>query len=380
VPEIAVTPVRGVIGEPVTIDVKSKGPPLPSAVVTVTGPDNSFETYTTAASGKVTYTPASIGRYSVKVEKAKYTVVDKTFEVRNKLVMELKPANPKVGQEINLTLRNQLGVPVPDTPIVVDGKADLTDENGGYSFTLPEAKEYNISTNKGSSMYWDASKVVTPEGVMYLMVDGEAEIGDTVSVSLLDQDKKTTSGKIVVTTPEGFTQEITSETYTPKSAGSYGITATKPGYGRISKTLEVRPLPLDVSFTPDGSILRVGLTSHNTPIAGITVRVTTPYEREEISDEEGVVSFPIQSTGDYEIEVNTVGTLTEYESKIVSRKVKKSYKILWLLIPAAVIIAFVVVALLLIYLSHHRIKKEQGLGDKGDVKIKKAKKSSLSGL
>jgi hypothetical protein len=354
VPRITVTPDKSSVGEPVTITVESGGSPLDLAIVTVTSPDNSFDTYTTTSSGTVVYTPSVIGRYSVIVEKERFKTMDKSFESKNRLELDVYPRNPLVGDEVKISVKNQQGNPVGDVSITIDGTGDSTDSSGIYSKKFAKAGAYTITASKNPTLYWEASKNITVSGSLNLTLNSESvEIGDEIKMIVFDNSGAAVEAQITAVKPDGTRKTLEGSFYVPEEAGEHTLEAAKSGYESATKTITVLPRPITLDSSIEEDKLKLTLSSRGVVLPDVSLKLTSPYALESKTDSEGVAYIEIKGAGDYILEVNRENTKPLYESKTIQEKIVKKRKMLLLALPAIVIIASAALALYVI----HRIKR-----------------------
>lgn len=383
-PRITINPQKPVVGEPVTIKVESAGMPLEEAVLTVTAPDNSFDAYTTAASGSIIYTPSAIGKYSVIVEKERHQTTDKSFESKNKLEIDVSPLNPTVGELVVLTVKNQQGSTVGDVALTINEEAKgSTDAAGVYATKFMEAQVYTIEASKTETLYWGDVENLTVSGSLNIaLTPDEVEIGDAVKIVVSDNAGAPLTAKLSVAKPDGSTEALESNSYTPSEAGEHTVSASKEGYQEATQKLLVSPHPVDMEYVIDGETLRIILSSRGEPLPNINVKMTSPYQSESTTDSDGAVILTITGSGDYVFEVNKGKTKPDYEIKAVQEKIIKKRNTLLLVAPVLIVVIFAAIAVFVIF-SIRQSKTGKGLKtgkkEKGEL-LSKSKKSSLSNL
>ncbi|MFH1789050.1 MAG: hypothetical protein ABH834_06695, partial [Candidatus Altiarchaeota archaeon] len=324
-PRITITPGNPVVGEPVTINAESAGEPLEDAVITVTAPDNSFDAYTTAASGSIVYTPTAIGKYSVIVEKERCQTVDKNFESKNKLAIVVSPLKPTVGESVVLTVKNQQGSTVGDVSLTINGESKgSTDAAGVYATKFTEPGEYIVTASKTSTLYWDDVENITVSGSLSMSITPEnVEIGDAVKIIVSDNSGTAVSTQLSVTKPDGASETLTSNTYTPQEAGEYTIKTVKQGYREATGKLTASPHPLNLEYMVNEKTLKILVTSRGEPVSDINVKLTNPYATESLTDADGMAIITITGSGDYTFEVNKQNTKPAYEAKTIQEQIVK---------------------------------------------------------
>ena len=382
-PRITVTPEQPVVGEPVTVKVESGGAPLELAIVTVTAPDNSFDTFTTASSGTVVYTPTAIGRYTLIVEKDRYKTVDTTFESKNKLEVDVYPKSPKVGEDARVSVKNQQGNAVGDVSLTIDGKQDSTDAGGLYAIKFTKAGTYSIAASKTPAMYWGAEKTVTVTGNLNITLTPETvEVGQPATITVSDNIGASVEAELTATKPDGTKQTLTGKSFLPEEAGSHTLEAAKTGYETATISLTVQPHPIVLTYAVEGKKLKVTLSSSGEALPGVTVALTSPYALTSMTDANGVVYLDIPSSGNYVFEVNKENTKPLYESKTAQEKIVKKRKLLLLALPAFVVIVFTLLILLVIYNMKRRKKGGRRATQRrvSESLLKPSERSSLSNL
>lgn len=381
VPEVSVTPEQATLGESILLTINSRGAALNAAVVTVTAPDNSFETFTTSTSGEIVYTPSEIGDYNVRVEKKRYTTVEKKFGARNKFGVDLNPREPNVGDTVNITVRNQMGLTVADASVTVGDVSGVTNSAGVYSFSLAEIKEHTLTVSK--ARFWDYTMDMLPLGVLKSSLSTyDIELGENVSITVTDGAGTPLTANIAAIVA-GESAEITGNTFMVTKTGAYTITVKKEGYNSISHLLNVSAHPLDIDFDFKGNVMTVEVSSHEVPVSGITVKLN---EKTAVSDANGRVIFNVDEVGEYYIEVNTVNVNIEYISNRFPRQVVKKYNYLFLIIPIVLVMMLALATIAILHEGHKKLYmitdglKRIGLSTKKEEVLESSKKSSLSEL
>lgn len=385
-PQITISPEKPVIGEPVTFNVAAGGAPLANAILTVTAPDNSFDTFTTSSSGAVSYTPVAIGLYGVIVEKERYQSEEKSFESKNKLSIDVYPSTPNVGEEVRFAIKNQMGNPVGDVSIMIDDEVlGSTDASGIYNRSFAATGTYKIRASKSTALYWDAEKQVTVSGKLQMSLSPEqVEVGEQSMVSVFNEAGVAVSAQLKATKPDGTQATLTGNTYEPSEPGDHSITASVSGYQEASQTLKVLPHPLNLEYVVSGNSLKVAVSSHGKPVPDIVVALASPYAAERVSDSGGVVYFDIDVEGEYVFAVNVQNVDADYESKTVPKRIVKSRRMILLIVPVVIIVVLAAAAVYMIYYVKGRRrgkgkKISTGKKKKDGALLEKGKKSSLSG-
>ncbi|MFH0860769.1 MAG: hypothetical protein V1921_06170 [Candidatus Altiarchaeota archaeon] len=381
VPEIRITPEKATVGESILITIISRGSPLSGAVVTITSPDNSFETFTTSTSGEIVYTPAAIGDYTIKAEKSRYTTVEQKFGARNTFKIDMNPAQPNIGSPMNLTIRNQLGATVADVSINFEGGSGVTDSAGFYTFSLTRMEPYNIKVSK--ARFWEYSIDVTPLGVLKADISAsEIELGQGVNIVATDAAGSQLTAEITSRLGEEVSA-VEAGTFTPAKPGLYNITVKKDGYNVVSQTLIVKAHPVDIDFKFSGKTLKMTLTSRGYPVRGVTVKLN---EKTAISDENGMVVYEIDGIGEYQLEMNRVNVIQDYESKLLIKQIEKRYNFWLLLIPVIMVLTLALATIAILHEGHKKLYlvndglRRLGFKTRKEDVIKKSKRSSLSDL
>ncbi|MFC2162382.1 carboxypeptidase-like regulatory domain-containing protein [Candidatus Altiarchaeota archaeon] len=342
VPEIEVAPDKPVKGHPMTITITSSGQPLSGAVVSIASPDGVVKEYRSTSDGRVNYGDnLAIGRYEASVKKERYASSTAEFYVLESLKASIEPSNPSVRDIMKVIVRNQDNKLVRDALVSIAGTTmrKNTDAEGRAEFQLPEAREYLIQVNKEN--HWNTSSKVVPSGIIYLTVDKrEVEVGGKVTVNLKRHDGSSFKGDIKLSDPQGINILKTSDeyTFTADKPGKYVIEASKANFVSNKTEVTAIPHPLDfVSGIMDG-VMTVNVTSHGEPVSGLTVTTVMGNETHDmVTDSLGVSSFNISYEGTVTITANTGGNpLYDVESSV--EQVARSYRIILLLTPIAVII------------------------------------------
>jgi len=373
VPEIEFNPTTAVVGKSISLSVTSRDSPLTDADITISGPDKSFDDFVTPSSGKISFTPMSVGEYTITVEKPRYDSISQAVLVKNELYLEIEPKVPAVGGNVTLIVRNQLGHVVAAVAVLLDDEEmGITDAGGRYTLRLAEPKNYTIKASKRDIRYWDAEIKVAPATELRIELESElVRVGDFTQVIVYDKLGTPIEAGLTAKDPEGKTTQINANTFTPTTHGVHTIIATKIGYGTTSKEVEVKASPINVDWNSKGRNLILTLTSNNKPVKDITVAFSEPVEGTLKTKSDGTISLPLKTSGKYIIEVNKVEKNEDYESKTESRTIKKDYRIWLLLFLVMIVIAG---AFIVVYIIH----KKLGLGSgKNTVQTKLDSKSSL---
>ncbi len=299
-PDVSISTLDQAVGSSITITVTSGGSAIAGASVTITKPNGDFDKFTTSSSGTVSYTPASVGSYSVKVEEPSYTTSTTSFKAHGTLSVTTSPSTLKAGDAVTVLVKDQSGLVAPGVTVSTAEDASITqvtDDSGIAKLTLPDAKAYTITAKKTD--YADGTASVTPSGGALSMTVSKTEIslGDETIITVKDETDKEISVTIAIEGPESTT--VTDKTYTfkPGKAGSYTITASKTGYTTATDSVKVSPRPVDIATEVEDSTLFVTITSGNATVSNVTVKVETESGWGESStDASGVAMFNIEGT------------------------------------------------------------------------------------
>lgn len=373
VPRISFSPENPIIGEPVTIKVATGSSPIDLAVLTVTAPDNSFDAFTTSSSGSIVFNPTQIGRYSVIAEKERFKTVDQSFEAKNKLALDVKPAKPLVGEEVIFSVKNQQANPVGDVTLTFNtGESVVTDASGIYRSSFTQAGQLSVTASKTPTLYWQAAKNLTIYGTLTVtLTPAQLELGEEATIQVTDNAGNQVSAQLSATKPDGTKASVVGNKYVGDEPGVHVIVAELSGYESGDAELSVNPNPLDLVVIVDGEKIMVTLSSHGERVKDVNIKLSNPYVFEAVTDGAGVAFFDVRSAGEYVFEVNNKQTKKIYETKTQTERIIKIRNSLFLIIPLFFVIAFTAIALFIVY--HLSQSKKTG---KKKTKRGKGKKKS----
>jgi len=359
-PQVTLSTEKPAVSKALGVTILHGGEPLSGAKVTITGPDNEHDVYTTTASGKITYTPVNVGDYGIVVDKDKYTIVEKIFSAKNKLNIEVTPETPRVGGQVTLVVRNQLGTVLEGVSIMLsDSEVGQTNAGGRYTLTLPEKKSYLITVSKQDMRYWDEIlNVTTKDEINVTLSAASISLGESITASIFNAKGEATDAQLTLIDAAGVSTEISGTTVTPTQPGTYTLIISKPGYGSVENTVTVAAKSLDVAYDGTRKSLKLTLSSEGAPVEGVAVRVLSPEPGDYVSDAGGVVEIPA-GTGLMQLTVNPGSTDAAYSEQSLNLAVKKDYKILLLL--GLIFVIAVVAAAAVVQTNRIITKKHKGL-------------------
>lgn len=367
--EISLNPSEPVVGEQVTINVKSSGSPLGGATIYMKQPDGSTNKLsgTTSSNGEITYTPTQVGYYTITASKARYSNISTTYQALNKFSVE-KPSSDvcTVGNDVIITVRNQNGDPVANAAVSIQGTATTgyTDSNGRFTFTLQESKEYTLVIEKNS--FKQETVTVSSQGAISLHLGStQGEILEPLLVTVLDSSGTLTVATIRITKPDGtiLSRVESNYSFTPEEPGTYTITALKENCADATTSIEVSPRSIALTTSFNGDRLNILASSHGEVVSGLKLTVTSPSSntQEVVTDESGSATVITAETGDYVLAVGD----SKYESTsaMVTKQSFLRRNLVW------IILAILVIVVILIFLltsggllfHHHRKKKKKRL-------------------
>ncbi len=375
IPSIVIDPLEAVINKQVNITILSNGKPVENAIVRINKPTGGYETHTTGKDGLATFTPLSVGEYTVEVEKDKFKSVIRGLNALNYLIISLEADEVMVGDSGHVAVKNQQGTLVSEATVSVEGSpvSGLTDAEGKFSFSLQNPGYYRITAVKEN--HWGTERNVTVLGILQLRFNAsEIELGDSAEFSAVDVGGDKITVELSVIKPDGL-RALIGNVYKPTEPGEYVIVAGKDLYRGANKTLVVTPHPLEVGVSASGGGLdegeiMVNVSSHGSPISSIGVEMETSRGKEDSeTDEMGTAVFRITGTGKTIISVNSLATKEEYETVVLNMSVGKQYNFLLLIASISLTFVATVVAVLVAYFLYRKRKK---------VSLDKATGSSLS--
>ncbi len=375
IPSIVIDPLEAVLNKQVNITILSDGKPVENAIVRIKKPTVGYETHTTGKDGLVTFTPLSVGEYTVEVEKDKFKSVTKSLNALNYLIISLEADEVMVGDSGHVAVKNQQGTLVSEATVSIESSpvSGLTDAEGKFSFSLQNPGYYRITAVKEN--HWGAERNVTVLGILQLRFNAsEIELGDSAEFSAVDAGGDKITVELSVIKPDGL-RALIGSVYKPTEPGEYVIVAGKNLYRGANKTLVVTAHPLEVGVSAlggglDEGEIMVNVSSHGSPISSISVEMGTSRGKEDSeTDEMGTAVFRITGTGKTIISVNSLATKEEYETVVLNMSVGKQYNFLLLIASISLTFIATVVAVLVAYFLYRKRKK---------VSLDKATGSSLS--
>lgn len=173
-----------------------------------------------------------------------------------KFSMEISPTNPTKNETVTITVKFE-DEPLDDVTITVTKPSGntltLTTEDGKAEFEVDEDGTYTIKAEK-EDFKTVTKEIKTREKKLTIVVSPpNPKIGDTVMVVVRDE-----RGAII----KDATVTINGATYSPDKSGiirfqitqkSYTISASKPGYASVSKTITIAP-PTTIAQQAGGNI------------------------------------------------------------------------------------------------------------------------------
>ncbi|MFH1721821.1 MAG: hypothetical protein ABH950_04360 [Candidatus Altiarchaeota archaeon] len=355
--ELEVTPEKMVAKKQVVFKLSSRGVPIEGAKLVVTKPDGSVKSFVSSESGQVYYTEASdVGKYSISVDKSRFSSVTKDFEVKNSFTVKVSPENPLIGQRITFKVQDQLGKPVSNAKVEVS-QADYstqTSAEGEASVVFEDRLEYDVVVSKAD--YWDNTLKLTPFGLLSLDLSSrEVELGDIVHISVSG------GADLEITLPDSSSESVSVEEsieYEAKTVGVYRLRATKPDHVSSTEEFKVRPHPLSANFSISDKRIILEVQSNGNPLSDLKVGVSTPQGKESklTTNQDGRVIYLIDEDGRYLFFLNSEGENAEFEQKVAAGEVYKERDYLIIFSAYLVIILFAAVLLGLSVVLHKKQK------------------------
>ncbi|MBN2013597.1 MAG: carboxypeptidase regulatory-like domain-containing protein [Candidatus Altiarchaeota archaeon] len=374
-----IEPEKAVTNKVVLLTVTTRGEPISNTPVKITKPIGGSETLETNANGEIRFTPETVGTYHYKVEKQRYETLEGDVSANNAFTVEITPYEPTADEDITLNVTNQLGNRVDNAMVYIEDSSGIvvterTGFDGSFKFRLSDPREYTIRVQKEG--FWDLEDRIRVYGVISIkLCPNEMEIGDEMRISITDNEGMETPAGITVTKPDGRTETIRNTTYKPARVGVYTIEASKTDYRTVSAELTVNPHPIEVTPTIVDNNIIVVLESHDKPVSGLTVLITTPNgEVQALTDENGIVKAPVNKEGNLTISVNNIDTNDEYENLIIRRRIAKQYDFILLILPVFFVIIVTFLTILVIEYFHRQKKKT----DKGEGLFHGSKETKTS--
>ncbi|MFH1125542.1 MAG: hypothetical protein V1703_00310 [Candidatus Altiarchaeota archaeon] len=380
---VEIEPQSPYVKSPVTITVKAGETPLSNAKVKVITPEGVQREYATLANGKVIYDGvATMGEYTVAVEKSGYESILKTFKAKSGFQVEFDPQMPFLNQEFTLMVKDQDGVAVPDAELSISEIefVGATDSEGKQKITLRETNpgvepgEYTLMVTK--DMFWNLVQKIKTQDTLEITTSKDVEVGDDASISVYNSRGGLvgeTSLSVKITIPDNTVTSLNKANFTfkPSLVGDYIVDVNKDNYQSTSGSIKVNPHPLSIDAVIDGKEVVIMVSSHNNSVEGMGIQVGMQdgkVIKSVTTDSKGLARVVIESEGNITITVNDGSKNPLYEEKSTSRSIKKSYRVLLLIVLIA---AIVVGALLLAYIIWyfrvlpHRMDKERFESRKG---------------
>lgn len=371
----------------VIVTVKAGDTPLANARVKVVTPAGSTREYSTLANGKAIILGdfiSTMGEYTVIIESPKYQPLTKTFRAKNGFQMEFDPEVPLLNTQVTLFVKDQDGIFVPDAQVNVE-EAQLvgaTDAEGKYAFTLTEKNpnvdpgEYTIDVSK--DMFWPLSQKIKTQDTLELLVPAEAEVGNDVNVNVYNSRGGLVgdgSVSVKITSPSSDENPTllnkANFTFKPVMVGDYALEAGKNQYISTSGLIKITPHPLSVDARIDGGDLIIKVESRNESVPDMAVSVALSDGRTIktlTTDINGTAKIAIDDEGNISITANDRDRDILYETASTTKYIKKSYRILILIVVVVCIVAGTLVVTYLLWhvrTLHHRRDRERFSPHKG---------------
>lgn len=366
--ELKIEPEKQAVGKEVTIAVTSKGDPVGGAEIRVEKPDGTRETLYTSTAGKVTYTPNTRGTYKITALKEGYNEAYSSFTASNFFYVTM-PKNPMIGDSIAVVVRNQNNESVGGAMVNIKDStiSGLTDSSGVFSFVIDSAGKYILSIKKEDFTEYNQEVIVY--GVLDLKAEPEKiNLGESLTLTVSDHKGSMVEANIDIIKPDGIRDRLTksSYTFTPQMAGEYIVNASKNYYLPASVTIVVRPYPLNLDVWLNGKDLMIKATKGNTPIANISISVTTPSGKEIIlkTNKDGISKIDLKQLN--ETGVFTVSSADRnYDKKTVTKEIKSlGTNILPIIFIGIVMLMMLVFIVFIVFFISHRKSKSGVWGPK----------------
>jgi S-layer protein (TIGR01567 family) len=189
---------------PVNIEVTSRGAAVENAVVMF----GNTEVGNTSANGTISFTPATVGTFTVTAERQGFATGSTEVEVispddvSRRLAIGVSPSEVNVGDNINISVTTLIdGRPVGDVEVLYDGRlVGTTGTDGMVNHTAMDAGIHRISTS--SDQYLEAELNIEVQGpearYSYSNLTIEpllAETGDDVTISATVRNIGTETGE-----------------------------------------------------------------------------------------------------------------------------------------------------------------------------------------
>ena len=370
--DVSITPSEPKTGETVTVTVKSDGNAVTGASVTMTLPDGSDKTYTTASGGKAAYTPVLSGYHSVDATKTGYNTGTAGFTVQDSFQVTIPDLSDKQeGDEISVVVKDKSGGVVPGAAVSLlgTGVSGTTDVSGVYKFTMLKTGSYTIHVTKDGFESKDVP--LKSQGTLTMKLSAlNVEAGEKVKITIYDESGIKVYGNIQITQPDGTRETANKDEYDyiPQQTGEHSIIASKENYASASETLTVMLRSILFDLKIDADTLIITALSGGEPATQVTLTVTTPdgQEKEAVTDKDGIALIKAETSGEYQVSTND----PTYESGTVTIEKKGWSSLIWWVILILLVLLFLIM-LVGVGVFHWHFKKKKG-------KYKREKGSSLA--
>ena len=300
------------------------GNALTNAKVIITKPDGTIEpAMTVPSSGKISYVPRLVGTYSIRADADKYETITSSFKAQRAFSI-MVPDVLEVNRDITVIISDSSGNPVEGAVVSVGGTSvsGKTDSAGRFTFKLSEPKEYTLTISKEG--YATLSRKISTLGKLKITLDSnEMNLGDSVSISIVDGQGNPIAANIEITRPDGTKEVISGDSYTPLISGNHGITAIKKDYESDTENLMVRPAPLTLESRIRDNTLIVSVSSKGEPLPSIKIDVGTPsWMKEIVTDATGTATLyltNLELSSDITVSVDKEG----YERKEIIQEIPR---------------------------------------------------------
>ena len=324
-PEVKLTPGEKLVtGQEISVLVSANKTVLAGKKVVLLRPTGDPKEFTTDDAGGFNYTPITIGQYFLKIEDARYKPYEKSFEVRDMLYADYTPKEPKLGDDINVYVRDSANNLVSGATVSIkDASYGLTGADGKYAFKPPQPGTYSIEVTKQGC--WDAEKkevnVMSP---LIIKVDPDGvEVGGTVKIKVYDAMGNEVSADVEVILPDGEMVRV-GDSYVTVEAGAHNVTARSAGYVESSMQFTADPHPLNLAAGLVEDRLIINASSNDQPAAGIVLSVKKPTGREEcVTNDKGRAEVQIKKEGLIKITANPENRNPSYIAAAISYRIEK---------------------------------------------------------
>ena len=370
--DVSITPSEPKTGETVTVTVKSDGTAMTGATVTMTLPDGSDKTYTTASGGKAAYTPVLSGYHSVDATKTGYNTGTAGFTVQDSFQVTIPNLSDKQeGDEISVVVKDKNGGVVPGATVSLlgTGVSGTTDVSGVYKFTMLKTGSYTLHVTKDGFESKDVQ--LQSSGTLTMKLSAtEVEAGEKVKITVYDESGIKVYGNIQITQPDGTRETANKDEYDyiPQQTGEHSIIASKENYASASETLTVMLRSILFDLKIDADTLIITALSGGEPATQVTLTVRTPdgQEKEAVTDKDGIALIKAETSGEYQVSTND----PTYESGTVTIEKKGWSSLIWWIILILLVLLFLIMVVG-VGVFHWHFKKKKG-------KYKREKGSSLA--